>query len=129
MYRRVKKRFDINITVDGERVTKTFDLDKNITRILGLMMSADRDDLMYYRGEQKIEINREEIFPENYESKQLQCGINVPINQRYYSFGEGLEPGNLKVTVVYKDNSAVATSFDPYRVSLYLDCEITELER
>ena len=73
----------------------------------------------------KIEINKQEIFPELYESKLLMSGINVSPNERYYILG-GLAPGNGKVSMEYKDNNHVSTAFAAYRVSLYLECEIDE---
>ena len=125
MCKRIKKRFDVDITTANAIHAKTFELDKNITAIYGLLMASGRDDLMYYRGSQKIEINREEIFPENYESKLLMSGINVSPNDRYYKL-DGKPPGNGKVTVEYKDTDTPTAPFFAYRVSLYLDCEISD---
>ena len=125
MTKRVKKRFDIDVTQANTTVTKTFELDKNITGIHGLLFTSDRDDLMYYRGSQKVEINREEIFPENYESKLLMTGLNVSPNERYYKMN-GMAPGNCKVKVDFKDTNDDRLPFAAYRVSLYLDCEISE---
>ena len=33
--------------------TKTFELDKNIATVTGLLFTSDKDDLLYYRGSQK----------------------------------------------------------------------------
>jgi hypothetical protein len=125
MKKRVKKRFDIDITGAGASQSKTFELDKNITAVHGLLITSDRDDLLYYRGSQKIELNRQEIFPENYESKLLMSGINVSPNDRYYNLS-GLAPGNAKLTMTYADSNHVSAPFVPYRVSIYLDCEMDE---
>lgn len=125
MGKRIKKRFDIDVASANATFSKTFELDKSIIAIHGLLFTSDRDDLMYYRGSQKIEINREEIFPEQYESKLLMTGVNVSPNERYYKLG-GLVPGNGKVKVDYKDTNDDRLPFAAYRVSLYLDCEISE---
>lgn len=125
MTNRIKKRFDIDITAAGVVYSKTFELDKNITLLHGLLMTCSRDDLLYYRGSQKIEINRQELFPEHYESKLLMTGINVSPNDRYYQLG-GMLPGNGKVKVDYKDTVYGTDPFAPYRVSLYLDCETND---
>jgi len=125
MGKRVKKRFDINVTQANNTVSKDFELDKNITAIHGLLFTSDRDDLMYYRGSQKVEINREEIFPENYESKLLMSGLNVSPNERYYKIN-GMPPGNGKIKVDFKDTNDDRLPFAAYRVSIYLDCEISE---
>jgi hypothetical protein len=125
MPKRIKKRFDIDVTTANTIHSKDFELDKNITAIHGLLIASGRDDLLYYRGSQKIEINREEIFPEGYESKLLMTGINLSPNDRYYTLG-GKPPGNGKVTVSYKDTDYAGLAFAAYRVSIYLDCETTD---
>ncbi len=125
MPKRIKKRFDIAITQANTVHSKTFELDKNIVSIHGLLFTSDRDDLLYYRGSNKVEINRQEIFPDDYESKLLMTGINVSPNDRYYNLG-GMEPGNGKLKVDYKDTDTTVIVFAAYRVTIYLDCEITE---
>lgn len=122
----VKKRFDIAITSGDKVFSQTFELDKNITFIKGVLLTADKEDLLYYRGSQKIEVNKQEVFPEEYESKLLMTGINVSPNNRYYNTGN-LPVGNGLVKMEYKDRNDTRLSFEPYRVSLYLDCEQNEL--
>lgn len=119
----IKKRFDILITVSDAVYSQTFELDKTIKFVKGVMLTADKDDLLYYRGSQKIEVNRFELFPEGYESKLLMSGINCSPNERYYETGE-LPIGNAQLKVNYKDTSDGRTQFSPYRVSIYLDCEL-----
>ncbi|HEX7904893.1 MAG TPA: hypothetical protein VF487_13535 [Chitinophagaceae bacterium] len=125
MGKRIKKRYDIDVTTANTLHSKSFELDKNITAIHGLLFTSDRDDLMYYRGSQKVEINREEIFPENYESKLLMTGLNVSPNERFYKIN-GMHPGNGTIKVDYKDSNDDRLPFASYRVSLYVDCEISE---
>jgi len=122
MPKRIKKRYDIDVTSANELHTKTFELDKTVEKIHGVLFSSDRDDLMYYRGSGKIEINSEEIFPEGYETKLLMSGLNVSPNDRYYNLG-GVPPGNFKVKVDYRDTPDTRLLFAPYRVSIYLDVE------
>lgn len=121
MNKTVKKRFDILVATEGAKVSDTFELDKDITTVKGLLLSSDRDDLLYFRGSQKIIINAEEIFPEHYESKLLMSGINVAPHQRFYDLGE-VGTGNRNVKIEFQDNTSGQASFEPYRVSLYLDC-------
>lgn len=125
MITQIKKRYDIEITAGNALHAKTFELDKNIIKVHGLLLESDRDDLLYYRGFCKIEINRQEIFPEGYAAKLLMTGINVSPNHRYYDLG-GIDPGNGNVRIDFKDSDNVVAEFSNYRVSLYLDCEITE---
>ncbi len=115
----------MQVTAAGGRYSQTFELDKTITKIKGLLFTSDRDDLLYYRGSQRVEINKEEIFPQEYESKLLMSGINVSPNDRYYDLG-GIAPGNGHVKVDYIDTNYDAAPFTSYRVTLYLDCETAE---
>jgi hypothetical protein len=121
----IKKRFDVYVTEPNKNFSKSFDLDKTILNIKGILFTSDKDDLLYYRGSQKVEINKQEIFPENYESKLLMTGINVAPNQRYYDIGN-VAVGNGVVKVEYKDSDDSRTLFENYRVSIYLLCEITD---
>ena len=121
-YNSIKKRFDLQVDVANATITKTFELDKTIVFVKGVAITSDKDDLLFYRGAQKIEINKEEIFPEGYESKLLMTGINVNPNQRFYEVGK-LPPGNGKVVVNFKDSDDGRSVFTPYRVTLYLTCE------
>jgi hypothetical protein len=125
MGKRIKKRYDIDVTVANAIHSKTFELDKNVEKVYGVLFASDRDDLMYYRGSNKVEINSDEIFPEGYETKLLMSGLNVSPNDRFYNLG-GVPPGNFKVKVEYKDTADSRLAFVPYRVSIYLDVEIKD---
>ena len=57
----VKKRFDINITEPNKIFSKTFELDKTIAVVKGILFTANKDDLLFYRGSQKLEINKQEM--------------------------------------------------------------------
>ncbi|MDP3558095.1 MAG: hypothetical protein Q8T03_12050 [Bacteroidota bacterium] len=116
-----KKRYDIQVTAANQKFTQTFELDKNVKSLVGLLFTSDKDDLLYFRGEQRVEINGKEYFPENYESKLLMSGINVEPAKRYYPLN-GANPGNGLVKISYQDKDDGRTVFAPYRVSLYLDC-------
>ncbi len=125
MLKIVKKRFDIQVLEANKSVSKPFELDKNIVKVNGVLVTSDKDDLLYYRGTQKIEINNEEFFPDNYESKLLMSGINVSPKQRYYDIGS-VSPGNGIIKLSYTDTDDSRTVFTPYRVSLYVDCEMED---
>lgn len=125
MIKVVKKRYDIQIAEANKVVSKTFELDKTIKRIKGVLVTSDKDDLLYYRGSQKIEINSQEYFPENYESKLLMSGINVSPNERYYKVDTD-NIGNGIIKLSYTDADDGRTTFAAYRVSLYVDCEMED---
>ena len=122
MLKIIKKRYDLPITAANQAFSKTFEVDKTIKVIKGLLVTSDKDDLLYYRGSQKIEINNQEIFPDNYESKLLMSGINVKPNDRYYVLNHD-NIGNGMIKLSYVDLDDGRTVFTPYRISLYVDCE------
>jgi len=121
----VKKRFDILITAAKQSISQTFELDKNITIIKGILLTSDKDDLMYYRGSQRIEINKAEVVPDNYESKLLLSGLNLSPNLRWYEIGD-MPAGNGQVKISYIDRDDTRVPFEAYRVSLYLNCVQTD---
>jgi hypothetical protein len=125
MGKRIKKRYDLDIPTANDVFSKTFELDKNVEKVHGMLLTSDRDDLMYYRGSAKVELNSDEIFPEGYETKLLMSGLNVSPNDRYYNLG-GIAPGNFKLKVEYKDSPDARLAFTAYRISIYLDVEVKE---
>jgi hypothetical protein len=125
MLKPVRKRFDIQVTAANATVSQTFELEKTVMSLKGLLVTANFDDMLYFRGTQRIEINKDEIFPDNYESKLLMSGINVSPNKRFYDLG-GMKPGSGIIRFDYTDSDDGRTVFTPYRVSLYLDCLMDE---
>ena len=119
----IKKRFDIIVSEAKLTVKEQFELDKNVTRITGLLLTSDREDLLYHRGSQKIEINNEEIVPEKYESKLLLSGMNVSPNERFYKINN-TATGNRLLKMEYTDTDDGRSYFSIYRVSIYVECEI-----
>ena len=125
MLKPVKKRFDLQVTAANQSFVKEFELDKIIKNVKGILVTSDKDDLLYYRGSQRIEINKEEYFPDQYETKLLMSGINVPPNLRYYNLGN-INPGNGNIKITFQDADDGRTVFTSYRVSLYVDCEFDD---
>ena len=119
----VEKRFDIQVTAKGQKVSGKFELDKTVKVIKGIKVTSDREDLLFYRGSQKVEINGKERFEENYESKNLQSSLNVDVNNRYKDIKD-TDPGNGIVVITYIDNNHPLYAFSPYRVSLYVQYEV-----
>ncbi len=115
----IKERFDLKITAATQVFKGDFELDKNADTVLGIAMTSDRDDLLYHRGSQKIQLNDQELFPEDYESKLLMTGLNVSPNERMILIGDA-PSGNGKVEVWFKDTDSPSAVFAPYRVTLYV---------
>lgn len=121
MIKTVYKRFDLRVTQANKTFSQSFELDKNYVSVKGLMLTSDRRDLLFFRGSQRLEINKDELFPEDYLSELLMSGINVPVNQRYYDLN--IDTGNKIVKVDFKDADAFGAIFSPYTVSLILKCD------
>lgn len=123
--RLIDKVFSFLVEADGARVSKKFDLDKNIKLVRGILLSSDKPNFLFYRGSQRIEISGDEIFPEDFESKILMSGLAVPPDQKYRSLGDGVVSGNGEFKIQYKDtNNPNAPFSDPYKVIIILQCEM-----
>lgn len=120
----VDKVYSFLVDAAATPITKKFDLDKNVKLVHGILLSSDQPNMLFYRGSQRIEINGEEIFPEDYESKLLMSGIAVPPNAKFRKLGNGVVSGNGEVKMQYKDTENPNTSFTPYKVIIVLQCEM-----
>ena len=123
MLKYVYKRFAFTIDTANTSYTKKFDLDKTIEVVKRLQITSNRPDLLIARGSQRIEINREEIFPEDFESRALFNSVNVQADDRYYEIGD-VAAGNGEVKILFKDTDNPAASFTPYVFVLLLACEL-----
>lgn len=117
-YDNIKERFDLEVTVPDERYKKEFELDKNADLLIGVAVTSDQEELLFYRGSQKMQMNDSELFPEEFESRLLMSSLSVPPNQRMVKVGLK-ETGNGIVEVWYTDTNHPAAPFQPYRVSFY----------
>jgi hypothetical protein len=125
----IKEWVDVQVT-DANGVYKAkFEIDKHAEAIIGIAITASADDQLYYRGSQRIAISDVEVYPEDYESKMLMQGLNVPVNQRIVSLGEELAPGNRIVEIDYKDTDNPAVAFAAYRVRLYVYSRLDSEEK
>jgi hypothetical protein len=114
----IKERFDISVTASDETFKGEFELDKNANFLIGLLLTSDRDESLFYRGSQKIQLNDIELFPEGFESKLLMSGLNVEPDRRMITLGE-LPTGNGRLDIVYRDIDHAYANFVPYRVTVY----------
>lgn len=119
----IKKRYDLLVPQSGAIVREQFELDKNVSKVNAILLTSDKEEQLYNRGSQKIEINGQEIFPEKYESKLLMSGINVSPNDRYYKL-ESIAVGNRIMKVEFTDAQDSRSAFSTYRVSVYLELEL-----
>ena len=124
----LRRRIDLPpLTTSGESVRESYEIDKYASRITGLLVTADRDDLMYHRGNISVTINGEEVIPEDYHAKLLMSGLGVAPAARY--FPTDLAPGNGMVKISYTDRDNPSAPFFPYQVSFYLQFDSEDHDR
>lgn len=114
----IKERFDILIDNANEVKKAEWELDKNADFLYGVAVTSDKEEHLYYRGSQKLQVNDQELFPEDFESKLLMTGLSVAPNNRMIKVGI-VKTGNGLVEVWFKDTNHPKVSFTPYRVSFY----------
>lgn len=116
------KDFDVQITAAGQSVKKTFELDKSVKAITHYTILSNREDLAYYRGSFRLEINKDEIVPDGYSTKKIMCWPTVSANDRLKSIGKR-STGNGLIDFEYTDTNDGLTVFAPYTVSLSVEGE------
>ncbi len=117
--------YDVQITAAGQTFRKTFELDKSVIAITHYTILSNREDLAYYRGSFRLEINKDEIAPDGYSVKKVMCWASVPADQRLRSIGRR-ETGNGLINFEYTDKNDGLTVFQPYIVTLSVEGERAE---
>ncbi len=116
------KVFNLKVTEANKTVSQSFELDKNFVAVKGLVIDSSRPELIFLRGSQRIEVNKDELFPAEYLSRMLMSGNNVPLDLRYLTL-ESIDTGNKIVKMDFTDSDAFGTVFAPYTVYLFLKCD------
>lgn len=125
MNKTIRRRYDLSrLNSAGSTTKDDFELDKGTTRVRGLLLTSDRDEMLFYRGTIQIQINGEEVIPDDYHAKLLMSGLGVAPKDRYLPLD--VEPGNGKVKITFSDHDHPTQIFDPYTTSLYLETEIED---
>lgn len=119
------KDFEVEISTPGQTVKKTVELDKSVKAITHYTILSNREDLTYYRGSFRLEINKDEIAPEGYSVKKVMCWPSVSADARLKSIGRR-ETGNGLITFEYTDTNDGLTTFQPYKVTLSVEGEREE---
>ncbi|MEM6271427.1 MAG: hypothetical protein AAF998_18470 [Bacteroidota bacterium] len=121
----IRKRYDLPLVQNAEKTAKgDFELDKHTARVRGMLLTSDRDEMLYHRGTVQILLNGEEVIPDQYHTRLLMSGLGVAPKDRYLPMDHA--PGNGILKVVYTDNNSAVQVFDPYTVSVYLETELEE---
>lgn len=116
------KDFDLPVTAAGQTFKKTFELDKSVKAITHYTILSNREDLAYYRGSFRLEINKDEIAPEGYSVKKVMCWASVPADRRLKSIGRR-DTGNGQISFEYTDTNDGLTVFQPYVVTISVEGE------
>lgn len=119
------KDFDVQVIAAGQTVRKTFELDKSVKVITRYTILSNREDLAYYRGSFRLEINKDEIAPEGYSVKKVMCWPSVAPDERIKSIGRK-DTGNGQIDFEYTDTNDGLTVFQPYKVTLSVEGEREE---
>jgi hypothetical protein len=116
----VYKKIQLKITEPGKYIQHpNFVLEKNIEAVLAITMTAD-DEEKVFKLEQRLEINGNEILPQDFEARVLYAYASVAVNDRYFDLNS--EPaGNGSVKITCLDRSPT-TGYVPYNVTYYLKC-------
>jgi hypothetical protein len=116
----VYKKIQLKITEPGKYIQHpAFVLEKNVEAVLAITMTSD-DEEKVFKLEQRLEINGNEILPQEFEARVLYAYASVAVNDRYFDLNN--EPaGNGTVKLTCFDRSP-ALGFVPYQVTYYLKC-------
>lgn len=114
------RTFLIPVAISGESIKRTFELDKSVLNVTMVGLNANREELLYYRGSFRLEISKEEIFPEDTPAKKIYTLPSVDANIRSYRIGE-IPLSNGQINIQYKDTDDGRTAFVPYTVLLLID--------
>lgn len=118
----LRKRFDLDpITASGQVAKEDFNLDKDSERVKGILLTSDRDDMLYHRGTVSVLVSGDEVIPDDYHTKLLMSGLGVAPKDRYLPLD--VAPGNGVVKVAYTDHDNPVLAFSAYTVSIYLEIE------
>lgn len=100
-------------------VSVTVNTDKLYKHISGLLITMPFDIPASDKCQCSININDNEIFPENFEVKLLVSDLAIPVNERFYGIEELAEGSTVKVK--FKDGGNAPNY--PYQASVYLKLE------
>lgn len=128
MPKTLRRRIDLPpIATSGQTVREEYEIDKHATAITGILVTADRDDLVFHRGNIAVMISGEEVIPTSYHAKLLMSGLGVAPCKRY--FPTDLAPGNGMVKIEYTDTVNPTVAFSPYHVSFYIQYQTGDDDR
>jgi hypothetical protein len=122
----LRKRYDLHVTTALSTVREEFELDKHSRKVLGILVTSDRDEMTFHRGTVGVTLSGEELIPSGHHAKLLMSGLGVAPDDRFLSLD--VLPGNGVLKVEYTDNAHPFQAFAPHIVHVYVLSEIDQPE-
>lgn len=119
--------FIAEITTNGQEYkSPEWKFDSDVKRITGVQIVSTDNEMPYFRGTCKIEINGQDIIPDKYPTKALMNNQGVPTNERFneHLFNGGIDAGNQMIVFRYQDNDHSSAAFTAYKIQLLFTVEI-----
>lgn len=120
----LRKRYDLDITTALSTVRDEFELEKHATKVLGILVTADRDEMIFHRGTIGVILSGEEVIPDGHHTKLLMSGLGVAPDERFLALD--LLPGNGVLKIAYTDNAHIVQTFSAHSVHIYLLIEMDD---
>ena len=117
--RYVYPKITVLVTEAGKYIdSQEFKLDRNTESVEGVYLTTDNEEEIF-NLQQRLEINQNEILPQNFEARLLYTYASVGTNDRIWDLNS--EPaGNQNVKITCFDAST--TAFAPYKVKYTFKC-------
>lgn len=116
-------QFSLQVSDANQTLNLVFPMNKNIRVVTGILITADIEEVIYYRGKQRIEIGGKEIFPAKYETKLLMTSLNISPNDKFFDL-VGVKPGDGNLKIAYTDVANPRFNLIACTVSVYIKSEI-----
>lgn len=120
--------FELDVTTQGQEVSKTFNLERDVTAINGFQIDSDRLDVAVNRLSIGLEIDNKTRIHRHIPAKLFISNVGIKPSERYTNFGSdevgaivALPVGNGQISLSAKDVDSGLTAFTPYKVRLILN--------
>lgn len=120
-YRVVTYSIDISTALSDKKLDIV--LENDITKIVGVKINSQLDVQAYNRGTIGIKIDKKEVFPDDFEAKNIMAGLDCPPQKRFWELEKEVKQNQIEL--FYKDNSHPSIAFAVNRVNVVLLCETT----
>ena len=118
-----KRTFKLPVSLSGELLTKEFDLLSDMGSVIGLAVTSDRRDLVFYRGSIGVSIAGKDLIQEGEDANEYMFGIEHP--SRTWAFGElPLDSTDRRMRVRYQDSEVAGRAFSVHVVKIVVTYQV-----